>query len=363
MTQEYTAYEFVRTEGMSQQDELRWTAVERRDQAANGLFVYSVRTTGVYCRPSCGARPALRRNVQFHDSCEAAENAGFRPCKRCRPNEISPAERQAAAVQAACRSIETAESAPELKALASAAGLSKFHFLRMFRKVTGVTPRQYAERWRAERVQTELRAGSSVTEAIYDAGFQSSSRFYEAAPGMLGMTPSQFRKGGAGVKIRYTVGQSSLGLVMIAATEKGICSVRFGEASDALIAELKENFPAAAIEAAGAELEEWAREVVGFIDRPRERFPLPLDIQGTAFQQRVWAALRDVPPGQTVTYSQLAARTGNGAAVRAVGSACGANPVAVIVPCHRAVRADGSLSGYRWGVERKRQLLEKERGD
>jgi AraC family transcriptional regulator of adaptative response/methylated-DNA-[protein]-cysteine methyltransferase len=345
---------------MSETDDLRWTAVEGRDASADGRFVYSVASTGVYCRPSCAARLALRRNVRFHETCAAAESAGFRACKRCRPNEAPLAERQAELVRAACRTIETAEALPELGTLAAAAGLSKFHFLRVFRKVTGVTPRQYAERWRAERVQTELRAGSSVTEAIYDAGFQSSSRFYAKAPGILGMTPGQFRGGGSGVAIRYVMGQSSLGLVLIASTEKGICSVRFGESEAALVEELAEDFPYASIERAGPKFQASADAVLRFIDEPRDRFELPLDIRGTAFQQRVWQALREVPAGQTVSYSELAARAGNAAAVRAVGSACGANPVAVIVPCHRAVRSDGTLSGYRWGLERKRMLIEKE---
>jgi AraC family transcriptional regulator of adaptative response/methylated-DNA-[protein]-cysteine methyltransferase len=341
-------------------EEKRWAAVERRDESANGHFVYSVATTGVYCRPSCAARQALRRNVRFHDTCADAELAGFRPCKRCRPNEAPLAERHADSIQAACRAIETAESLPDLAALAATAGLSRFHFLRTFKKVTGVTPRQYAERWRAERVQNELRAGSSVTEAIYDAGFQSSSRFYDKAPEILGMTAGQFRAGGSGVAIRYATGQTSLGLVMIAATGRGICSVRFGESEAALLQEVRDHFPAASLTKAGDEFQASVRAVIDFIDTPGDRFGLPLDIQGTAFQQRVWAALREVPAGRTVSYAELAARAGNRAAVRAAGSACGANPIAVLVPCHRAVRSDGALSGYRWGLHRKQQLLEKE---
>jgi AraC family transcriptional regulator of adaptative response/methylated-DNA-[protein]-cysteine methyltransferase len=345
---------------MSNTDDLRWAAVQSKDESANGRFVYSVESTGVYCRPSCGSRQALRRNVRFHDSCEEAERAGFRPCKRCRPNEASLAERHAEAVRRACRAIETAEAIPELRELAEAAGMSRFHFLRVFRKVTGVTPRRYAEKHRAERVRSELRGGASVTNAIYDAGFNSSSRFYEKAPRMLGMTPGQFRGGGAGVAIRYSIGRSSLGLVMIAATDRGICSVRFGESEAALLEELRAGFPLASVAPAGGDFESWSRAVVEYIDNPRVAPDLPLDIRGTAFQQRVWQALREIPAGKTVSYTQLAVKAGSPAAVRAVGSACAANPVAVLVPCHRAVKSDGGLSGYRWGVERKRALLAKE---
>jgi AraC family transcriptional regulator of adaptative response/methylated-DNA-[protein]-cysteine methyltransferase len=339
-------------------DDLRWEAVQRRDESAQ--FVYSVASTGVYCRPSCAARRALRRNVRFHATCADAERAGFRPCRRCRPNEASLAERHAEAVLQACRTIEATETAPILADLAAVAGMSRFHFLRVFRKATGVTPREYADRHRAERVRSELRAGASVTSALYDAGFNSSSRFYEKAPGMLGMTPLQFRRGGTGVAIRYSFGRSSLGLVMIAATDRGICSVRFGDSEAALTEELSANFPGAQIAPAEATFESRTRAVIEHIDNPRAGHDLPLDIRGTAFQMRVWQALREIPAGKTESYAQVAARAGSPAAVRAVGSACAANPVAVLVPCHRAVRSDGGLSGYRWGVERKRQLLEKE---
>jgi AraC family transcriptional regulator, regulatory protein of adaptative response / methylated-DNA-[protein]-cysteine methyltransferase len=352
----------VNDECMSNTDEIRWAAVTGKDESANGQFVYSVASTGVYCRPSCPARMALRRNVQFYDSCADAERAGFRPCKRCRPNEASLAARHADLVRNACRTIEASEALPALQELAALAHLSRFHFLRIFRKVTGVTPGQYAAEHRAERVRSELRGGTSITNAIYDAGFNSSSRFYEKAPEWLGMTPGQFRRGGSGVAIRYATRQSSLGLVMIAATDRGICSVRFGENEAALVEELRRGFPAATISAAGAEFEASVNAVVEHIDNPRATFDLPLDIRGTAFQMRVWQALREIPVGQTATYSEVAARAGNPAAVRAVGSACGANPIAVLVPCHRAVRADGGAGGYRWGLERKRKLLDMEVG-
>lgn len=347
-------------EDMIDTDARRWAAVTGKDERANGQFVYSVASTGVYCRPSCPARPALRQNVRFHETCVDAERAGFRACKRCRPDEASLSERHAEAVQRACRIIETAEAVPALNGLALAAGLSRFHFLRVFRKITGVTPGQYAAKHRAERVRSELRGGASITSAIYDAGFNSSSRFYEKAPEMLGMKPGQFRDGGAGVAIRYAFGHSSLGLVMIAATDLGICSVRFGETETALLEELRENFPLATMAEAGAEFEARARAVIEHIDDPRTIFDLPLDIRGTAFQMRVWRALREIPVGKTATYSEVAARAGNPAAVRAAGTACGANPVAVLVPCHRAVRADGGSGGYRWGLERKRKLIERE---
>lgn len=339
---------------------LRWEAVEARDRNADGHFVYSVASTGVYCRPSCAARLALRRNVRFHETCAEAESAGFRPCKRCRPNEAPLAERHAETIRNICRKIESAEAPPALDTLAAEAGMSRFHFLRVFRAVTGVTPRQYAEKQRAERVRTQLRGGSSVTGAIYDSGFNSSSRFYEKSKDMLGMTPVQFRGGGTGVAIRFTVARSSLGLVLIAATLRGICSVRFGESEAALAEELCTSFPNARIEPADDDFAADVRAVISAIDHPGAAPDLPLDIRGTAFQQRVWQALREVPAGHTVSYARLAARAGNPNAVRAAGSACGANPVAVLVPCHRALRSDGSLGGYRWGLDRKRALLAKE---
>jgi len=271
-------------------------------------------------------------------------------------------ERHTEAVRIACRAIEStaAEAAPDLAELAATAGLSRFHFLRVFRKVTGVTPRQYAEKHRAERVRAELRAGGSVTRALYGAGFNSGSRFYEKAPQMLGMTPGQFRAGGAGVPIRYAVANSALGPAIVAATDRGICSVRFGDSESALIEELRSDFPRAEIMPTDSAFDEWVRGVVACIDDPKAAHDLPLDIRGTAFQQRVWQALREIPAGATRTYAELAAQAGSPKAVRAVGSACGANGVAVLVPCHRAVRADGGLGGYRWGVERKRRLLDRE---
>jgi AraC family transcriptional regulator of adaptative response/methylated-DNA-[protein]-cysteine methyltransferase len=345
---------------MKQQDDQRWAALLRRDPAADGEFVYSVATTGVYCRPACPSRLALRANIRFHDTCADAEREGFRPCKRCRPNEASQNERHAEAVRRACLLIDEAEMPPSLDALSEAAGLSRFHFLRVFRKMTGLTPRQYAEQKRAARMRAGLRGGTSVTDAIYNAGFSSGSRFYEKAPELLGMEPRQFQRGGAGVAIGYAVTPCALGLVLVAGTERGVCAVRFGDAEQALIDELGRDFPRASITRADAGFNRYVEAVVNQIEHPGRSFDLPLDLQGTLFQQRVWRALRDIPAGKTESYTEVAARVGQPSAVRAVARACATNPAAVVVPCHRVVRADGGLSGYRWGTERKRKLLERE---
>ena len=342
-------------------DEARWEAVQRRERAADGVFYYSVRTTGVYCRPSCGARPARRENVAFHASCEAAERAGFRPCLRCRPNLPPLAERQAQAVAAACRLIETSEEEPGLDALAASAGMSRFHFHRLFKQHAGVTPKAYAAAVRAARVRDELAQGAPVTDALYAAGFQSSSRFYAEADAMLGMAPSHFRAGGAGEEIRFAVGACSLGAILVAATNQGICAILMGDDPEALVRDLQDRFPRARLIGADAEFERTVALVVGFVEAPRIGLDLPLDVRGTAFQQRVWEALRAIPAGATVSYTELAQRIGSPAAVRAVAGACAANPVAVAIPCHRVVRSDGGLSGYRWGIERKAALIAREK--
>ncbi len=339
-------------------DAARWDAVLRRDRGADGAFVFSVRTTGVYCRPSCAARRPLRQNVRFHADCTAAERAGFRPCKRCRPNK--PGERHAAAVASACRLIATAEDMPPLATLAEAAGLSPFHFHRVFKQVTGVTPRQYRAAERGKRLREGLPRARSVTEAIYDSGFNSSGRFYAASDALLGMTPSRFRAGGTGAKIRFAVGQCSLGAILVAATEKGICAIMLGDEAPPLIRALEDRFPKAALEGGDRSFESWVAQVVGLVESPKIGLDLPLDLRGTLFQQRVWRALREIPPGTTQTYTEIARRIGAPNAVRAVGTACGANPVAVAIPCHRVVRTDGSLAGYRWGIARKRALLARE---
>jgi len=338
-----------------------WSAVERRDRAADGTFVYSVRTTGVYCRPSCAARLPRRENVAFHQTCTDAERAGFRPCKRCRPNASTLAEVHAGAVARACRLIEEAEEAPSLEALARAAGMSRFYFHRVFKAVTGVTPKAYAAGHRGKRVREELSSGESVTEAIYGAGFNSNGRFYAAAPGLLGMTPTQFRSGGSGNVIRFAVGECSLGAILVAATAKGVCAIEFGNDPEMLVRALQDRFPRAQLLGGDKAFERLVAEVVGFVEAPGRGLDLPLDIRGTAFQQRVWKAIRDIPAGSTASYRDLAKRIGAPKAVRAVAQACGANAIAVAIPCHRVVRTDGSTSGYRWGVERKRALLDREK--
>ena len=341
-------------------DEERWAAVERRDRTADGTFYYSVRTTGVYCRPSCASRQALRRNVRFHASCQEAEQAGFRACKRCRPNAPGLAAQHAAGVAKACRLIETSDATPNLDALAEAAGMSRFHFHRVFKSITGLTPKAYAAARRAQRVRDELPKRRSVTEAIYDAGFNSNGRFYAQSAEVLGMTPSHFRSGGAGESIRFAVGECSLGSILVAATGIGICAIALGDDPDLLLHELQDRFPKAQLVGGDGDFEELVARVVGFVEAPALGLDLPLDVRGTAFQQRVWQTLREVPAGFTVSYAQIAERIGAPKATRAVAQACAANAIAVAIPCHRVVRNDGGLSGYRWGVDRKRALLDRE---
>lgn len=343
------------------QNDPRWAAVAARDRRADGAFFYSVRTTGVYCRPSCGARRPNPANVRFHDTAASAERAGFRPCRRCRPDR-SPEERaHAASIERACRALESADETPRLATLARLAGLSPHHFHRVFKAATGVTPREYAAAHRARRVRDELgRDGKSITEAIYDAGFNSSGRFYEAVPDTLGMTPRAFRSGGIDAEIRFAVGQCSLGSILVARSEKGICAILLGDDPDALVRDLQDRFPRATLIGGDRAFETTVARVIGFVERPALGLDLPLDIRGTAFQQRVWQALRQVPAGTTVSYAELARRIGSASSTRAVAGACAANPIAVAIPCHRVVRTDGSLSGYRWGVDRKRRLLQRE---
>ena len=338
----------------------RWAAVARRDAAADGQFFYSVSTTGVYCRPSCPSRRARREHVRFHSTVADAERAGFRACKRCRPNQPSLADERVLAVGRACRLIERADGLPALEALAKTAGLSRFYFHRVFKAVTGVTPKAYAAAHRARRVRDELTRQSTVTDAIYGAGFNSNGRFYAAAPGVLGMTPTRFRAGGAGESIRFAVGECSLGSVLVAATGKGVCAITLGDDPDALVRSLQDRFPHAHLVGGDAAFEGLVGKVVALVEAPATASDLPLDVRGTAFQQRVWQALRKIPAGSTASYADIARRLGAPTAVRAVAQACGANPVAIAIPCHRVVRQDGSLSGYRWGVERKRALLDRE---
>lgn len=339
----------------------RWAAVVGRDRRVDGAFYYAVETTGIYCRPSCAARRARPEHVRFYATREDAERAGFRPCKRCKPDQPALTEQYAAKVTAACRIIEAADMAPSLATLAQRVGLSAWHFHRIFRQITGVTPRQYAEALRANRVRAALQSADTVTDAIYDAGYNASSRFYEQSTEVLGMTPTDYRAGGAAA-IRFAVGECSLGSVLVAQSERGICAILLGGDPDALVRDLQDRFPRASLIGGDGDFEQLVARVVGFIEAPRIGLDLPLDVRGTAFQQRVWQALRQIPPGETATYAEIAARIGSPGAVRAVAGACAANALAVAIPCHRVVRTDGGLSGYRWGVERKRALLEKEAG-
>ena len=341
-------------------DEERWQAVKRRDPAFDGKFLFAVRTTGVYCRPSCASRPAKRENVSFFPTGAEAEKAGYRACKRCRPDKLGAPDPQMQAVKRACERIEQAEEAPKLADLAASAGLSQYHFHRVFKAITGVTPKAYAAETRARRAADKLRTAETVTEAIYDAGFNSSSRFYENTDARLGMTPGAVRRGGAGVVIRFAVGEASLGAVLVAATDKGVCAITLGDDPDVLVRDLQDRFPRAELKGGDPEFERMVAEVVGLVEAPGQRLDLPLDIRGTAFQQKVWAALQAIPPGKTATYTEIARAIGQPTAVRAVAQACGANPLAIAIPCHRVVRADGDLSGYRWGVERKRKLIDRE---
>ena len=342
------------------ENDARWSAVVSRDPHADGKFYYSVKTTGVYCRPSCAARLPRPENVRLHATREEAETAGFRPCKRCRPDQTSPAERHAAKIAEACRLIEESEEEPHLAQLARHAGLSASHFHRVFKAVAGLTPKEYAAASRAKRVRGTLDRGGTVTEAIYDAGYNSSGRFYEKSNEVLGMTPSNYRAGGASTEIRFAVGECSLGSILVAESERGVCAILLGDDPDELTRDLQNRFPRASLIGGDAEFEQLVSKVVGFVEAPALGLDLPLDVRGTAFQQRVWQALVKIPAGSTASYGDIANRIGSPKSVRAVAQACGANALAVAIPCHRVVRHDGALSGYRWGVERKRALIERE---
>ncbi len=341
-------------------DEDRWAAVVHRDTRADGVFYYSVRTTGVFCRPSCPSRLARRENVRFHPSTSDAEAQGFRPCKRCRPTEASLAAQRAEAIARACRLIEEAEDSPDFDAVAREVGMSRFHFGRVFRSVTGLSPKTYALAHRANRVREQLKRSATVTDAIYESGFNSNGRFYATSDRMLGMTPRDFREGGANTEIRFAIGETSLGSVLVAASEKGVCAILFGTDPAALAEDLQGRFPKARLVGGDRSFEKWVAKVVGFVEAPRLGLDLPLDIRGTVFQRRVWKALQEIPIGSTLSYSDVARKVGAPGSARAVAQACAANRLAVAIPCHRVVRNDGGLSGYRWGVERKKSLLQRE---
>ncbi|MGB3122572.1 MAG: bifunctional DNA-binding transcriptional regulator/O6-methylguanine-DNA methyltransferase Ada [Pseudomonas sp.] len=345
---------------MSNEQDPRWAAIVARDVKADALFVYGVKTTGVYCRPSSASRLPRAQNIEFFDTPAQAEAAGYRPSKRAAGDQTQLAAHHARLVAHACRQIEQAETPPSLDLLARDAGLSTFHFHRVFKSVTGLTPKGYASALRSRKVRDSLKGSQSVTDALYDAGFNSNSRFYESADRLLGMKPSDYKDGGANSQIRFAVGQCSLGAILVAQSQRGVCAILLGDDPDVLVRDLQDQFPKAELVGADRSFEQLIAQVVGFIEAPALGLDLPLDLRGTAFQERVWQALRDIPVGSTASYAQIAAQIGAPKAFRAVAQACGANSLAVAIPCHRVVRSNGELSGYRWGVERKRQLLERE---
>lgn len=331
--------------------ERAWAAMRSRDRSFDGKFVTGVLSTGIYCRPSCAARHPNRENVRFFARAEQAEAAGLRACLRCRPNDVA---RDEAAVKAAIDAIRMAESAPSLDELADLTGYSPSHMQRIFKRDTGLSPAAYARALRSERVKDALASGASVTEAIYDAGYGSASRFYEERK--LGMKPSAWKNGGAGMTVHWARVETTLGPMLVAATEKGVCCLSFGEGEQ----ELRERFPQADLQQGGEHFQMLLDEVVAQVETPGRPHNIPLDVQGTAFQEAVWQELRKIPEGETRSYADIAAAIGNPRAVRAVGSANGANNVAVLIPCHRVVRSDGTMGGYAYGLEIKKKLLAKE---
>lgn len=342
------------------QVDAEWDALCRRDKRADGRFVYGVKTTGIFCMPSCASRLPLRENVQFFTDAEAAQRAGFRPCKRCRPGSQSRAQRQCAAIQSACQLMAQAETPLTLVQLASAVGISPYHFHRLFKTQVGVTPKRYAAALRGQRVRQSLSDDAPVMQAALAAGFHSSTHFYQASDLLLGMPPRSFKNKGQGMTVYFAIGPCSLGAILVAESERGVCAVLLGDDAAALISELQSLFANAVLVEGDTAFAQRMARVVRAIDSPGEPMALPLDIRGTAFQQRVWQALREIPPGTTLSYCEVAEKIGQPDAVRAVAGACAANRLAVIIPCHRVIRTDGSLSGYRWGIGRKRQLLERE---
>jgi AraC family transcriptional regulator, regulatory protein of adaptative response / methylated-DNA-[protein]-cysteine methyltransferase len=341
-------------------EDVRWEALSRRDKSADGTFWYGVATTGVYCRPGCSSRLPKRTNVRFFDRPADAERAGFRACKRCKPDELQVEPLHIKVIIRACALLDAAEHPMSLRELADAAKLSPSHFHRLFKATTGVTPKQYASAKRIHRVQERLHQDPTITEAMYNAGFGSSSRFYAASMTALGMKPSAYRNGAKGVTIRFAVEKCYLGWVLIGATSRGICTIEFGDTADALIQQLHTRFPFAELIGNDSTFDAWVTQVLTFIEAPQRGFHLPLDVKGTAFQRRVWTALQNIPVGTKISYKEIAALIGRPKAVRAVAQACASNPVAVAIPCHRVVASNGSLNGYRWGVARKRAMLEHE---
>lgn len=338
----------------------RWACVVSRAPQADGQFYYSVKTTGVYCRPSCGSRTPRPENVSFFFTRQEAEGAGFRPCKRCKPDQAPLADQHSELVAQLCEQIEAAETPPTLTMLAQNAHMSTFHLHRIFKAVTGVTPKAYATAHRTRKVRDTLTHSHSVTDAIYEAGYNANSRFYEKSDQLLGMTPKSYRAGGSNAVIHFAIGECSLGAILVAASERGVCAILLGDDPEALAHDLQDRFPKAELIGGDAGFEQLVAKVVGFVEMPRIGLDLPLDVRGTAFEQRVWQTLQKIPAGATMSYSEIAKHLGAPKSARAVAGACAANALAVAIPCHRVVRSDGALSGYRWGIERKRALLERE---
>ena len=342
-------------------DDPRWARIVARDKSADGDFWYSVVTTGVYCRPSCPSRTANPKNVQLHATLAEARTTGFRACKRCNPDNRSAGDEAVLLVAKACRLIENSEEELPLDTLATRVGRSSSHFHRLFKSTTGLTPKEYADAHRATRIREALMKNTSVTDAIYHAGFNSSGRFYEKSKNLLGMTPTQYRAGGANEEIIFALGQTTLGAILVASSKKGVVAILLGDDPDKLLRELQDRFPKAKLIGADKEYQKLVAHVIGFIEVPNQCLDLPLDIRGTAFQQRVWRALQQIPAGTTVSYTEIAKKIGSPKSLRAVANACAANNIAVAIPCHRVVRTDGSLSGYAWGIDRKRDLIDREK--
>jgi len=338
----------------------RWQAVIQRNPESDNEFVYGVVTTGIYCRPVCPSRMPNRENVQFFETPQMAEDAGFRPCKRCTPQNMTAPNTALDAVTEACKIMDESETAYTLNQLADVVGLSPYHFHRLFKRTVGITPKQYAMEKRKERMRTNLQKESTVTEAIYNSGYDSGSRFYEKAETTLGMKPSEFQKGGEGQSIRYGIVQSYLGWVLVAVTERGVCQIDFDDSSEILKMRLGNNFPKASLLDEDSTITKIIEQTLTFLEVPVQKFDIPLDIQGTAFQRRVWKALQDIQPGTTASYGDIAKNIGNPKAARAVAQACASNNIAIAIPCHRVVRSNGDLGGYRWGIERKQKILKRE---
>jgi len=343
------------------EDRARWTAVVARDRQADGEFVYAVRSTGIYCRPSCPSRKPTRSRVEFFATPSDAEREGFRACKRCHPKDAASVDPWTEKIQRACVYLANVEGQPSLTTLARRVGGSPYHLQRNFKRIVGVTPREFADASRLKKIKRRLRDGADVTSAVLDAGYGSSSRFYERAGQRLGMSPSRYRNGGAQTSISYTIAASALGKLLVAATDRGVCAISLGRSERDLEVALKDEYPAATISRDRGRLAKWTSQVLDHLNGRQPRLDLPLDVRATAFQWQVWTALTEIPRGETRSYRDVAAAIGRPGAVRAVARACATNPVALAIPCHRVVPVAGGVGGYRWGVERKKKLLDQER--